>query len=153
MLERQIIDTKTGEVKSRGTLGENTDFIMLFRTGMDAVTELAKCDGKAFALLSLIMRHMDRENALVASRDVLAELLEFSVPTVDRKIKVLKDKQFLDVVKSGTSNIYLVNSSIAWTTYGNKKQYSKFSATVLVGKSEQQYRSKSSNKRQLEIFG
>lgn len=152
MLERQIIDTKTGEVKSRGTLGENADFIMLFRSGIDAVTELAKIDGKAFALLSLIMKHMDRENALVASRDVLAELLEFSVPTIDRKIKVLKDKQFLDVVKSGTSNIYLVNSSVAWTTYGNKKQYSKFRATILVGKSEQELRSKSSNKRQLEIF-
>lgn len=152
MYERQIVDTKTGEVKSRGTLGENSNFIMVFRSGMDAVTELAKNDGKAFALLNLIMKHMDRENALVASREVLSELLEFSIPTVDRKIKTLKAKKFLDVVKSGTSNIYVVNSGVAWTTYGNKKQYSKFRATILVGKNEQSLRTKTKNKRQLEIF-
>jgi len=41
MYERQIVDTKTGEVKSRGMLGENSNFIMVFRSGMDGVTELA----------------------------------------------------------------------------------------------------------------
>ena len=36
-LERQIIDTETGEVKSRGSLGENSNFVMLFRNQMSAL--------------------------------------------------------------------------------------------------------------------
>ena len=39
-LERQIIDTETGEVKSRGSLGENSNFVMLFRNQMSALVEL-----------------------------------------------------------------------------------------------------------------
>ena len=41
-LERQIIDRETGEVKSRGSLGENSNFVMLFRNQMSALVELQK---------------------------------------------------------------------------------------------------------------
>ena len=66
-LERQIIDTETGEVKSRGSLGENSNFVMLFRNQMSALVELQKSEPKAGALFMFFMEHMDRENALIVS--------------------------------------------------------------------------------------
>ena len=38
--------------------------------------------------------------------------------------------------KSGTSNVYIVNPDVAWTSYGNQKQYCKFQANVLLSSSE-----------------
>ena len=67
------------------------------------------------------MEHMDRENALIVSIKTISEILEWSEPTVYRQIKVLKEKNLITIAKSGTSNIYFINSQVAWTTYGNKK--------------------------------
>ena len=48
------------------------------------------------------------------------------------------------------NNIYFINSQVAWTTYGNKKEYSKFNANVLISKSEQEYRIKANKFKQIE---
>lgn len=55
------------------------------------------------------------------------------------------------IAKSGTSNIYFINSQVAWTTYGNKKEYSKFNANVLISKSEQEYRIKANKFKQIDL--
>ena len=151
-LERQIIDTETGEVKSRGSLGENSNFVMLFRNQMSALVELQKTEPKAGALFMFFMEHMDRENALIVSIKTISEILEWSEPTVYRQIKVLKEKNLITIAKSGTSNIYFINSQVAWTTYGNKKEYSRFNASILISKSEQEYRIKASKFKQLDLL-
>lgn len=151
-LERQIIDTETGEVKSRGSLGENSNFVMLFRNQMSALVELQKTEPKAGALFMFFMEHMDRENALIVSIKTISEILEWSEPTVYRQVKTLKEKNLITIAKSGTSNIYFINSQIAWTTYGNKKEYSRFNANVLISKSEQEYRIKASKFKQIDLL-
>ena len=151
-LERQIVDRETGEVKSRGSLGENSNFVMLFRNQMSALVELQKAEPKAGALFMFFMEHMDRENALIVSIKTISEILEWSEPTVYRQIKTLKDKTLISIAKSGTSNIYFINSQVAWTTYGNKKEYSKFNANVLISKSEQEYRIKANKFKQIDLL-
>lgn len=150
-LERQIVDRETGEVKSRGSLGENSNFVMLFRNQMSALVELQKAEPKAGALFMFFMEHMDRENALIVSIKTISEILGWSEPTVYRQIKILKDKNLVSIAKSGTSNIYFINSQVAWTTYGNKKEYSKFNANVLISKSEQEYRIKANKFKQIDL--
>ena len=56
--------------------------------------------------------------------------------TVQRAVKYLKDNGWVCVLKSGTSNVYIVNPDVAWTSYGNQKQYCKFQANVLLSSSE-----------------
>ena len=73
-LERQIVDRETGEVKSRGSLGENSNFVMLFRNQMSALVELQKTEPKAGALFMFFMEHMDRENALIVSIKTISEI-------------------------------------------------------------------------------
>lgn len=151
-LERQIIDTATGEVKSRGYLGENQNFVMLFRNEISSIVNLQKEDAKAGVLFMFLLEHMDRENALIVSIETIAELLKWSRPTVCRKIKFLKEKNFITTVRTGNSSIYFVNANIAWSTYGNKKEYAKFNASVLISKSEQEYRIKASKFKQIDLL-
>lgn len=151
-LERQIIDTETGEIRSRGSLGSNSNFVMLFRNQMSSLVELQKTEPKAGALFMFFMEHMDTQNALMVSVKAMSEILEWSEPTVYRQIKTLKEKNLITIAKSGTANIYFINSQIAWSTYGNKKEYSKFSANVLISKTEQNYRIKSSKFKQLDLL-
>lgn len=115
---------------------KNRDFIQLYRNHIDDVARLARENGKAYDLFMLLIKHMDGTNALCVSNNVLQELLQCGKATVCRAIKYLKDNGWICVLKSGTSNVYIVNPEIAWTSYGNQKQYCKFQANVLLSSSE-----------------
>ncbi|WP_287955863.1 replication/maintenance protein RepL [Achromobacter xylosoxidans] len=136
-LKRQIVDNKTGEVLTERELPKNHNFVMFFREEMKSIRALAAKDPKAFSILFLMTEQMGENNSLVVSRETLAELLEFSLPTVDRKLKYLRENNFISVVKSGNMNIYLINARLAWTTYANNRRYAEFKATVLISESEQ----------------
>ncbi len=114
---------------------KNKDFIQFYRKHIDILSELAS-NKKALDLFILLCKHMDGTNALCVSYQVLCELLNCSRMTVSRAVKYLKDKGYVCVLKSGSSNIYVVNPDIAWTSYGNQKKYCKFQSTVLLSSTE-----------------
>lgn len=151
-LERQIVDTSTGEVKSRGSLGENNNFVMLFRNEISSIVTIQKEDAKAGALFLFFLEHMDRDNALIVSQECMSEILGWSIPTIKRKLQVLKEKNFISTKRTGNSSIYFINANIAWSTYGNKKEYAQFKANVIISKSEQEYRIKASKFKQLDLI-
>ena len=93
---------------------------------------------KAHAILYFLVDQMDNYNAVMCSYKVIEEVLGVGKATVTRNIKVLKDKGFISILKSGTSNVYAINHSVYWKTWGNKKQYSKFPANVILSLSEQE---------------
>lgn len=115
---------------------KNRDFIQLYRSHIDDVARLARDNAKAYDLFMLLLKHMDGSNALCVSRIALSELLECTEKTVSRAVKYLKDNGWICVLKSGTSNVYIVNPDVAWTSYGNQKKYCKFQANVLLSSSE-----------------
>ena len=115
---------------------KNRDFIQLYRDHVDDVAKLARDNGKAYDLFMLLIKHMDGTNALCVSNKALQELLSCSKPTVCKAVNHLRDNGWICVLKSGTSNVYIVNPDVAWTSYGNQKQYCKFQANVLLSSSE-----------------
>lgn len=115
---------------------KNRDFIQLYRDHIDDVAKLARDNGKAYDLFMLLVKHMDGTNALAVSNIALSELLQVTTRTVQRAVKYLKDNGWVCALKSGTSNVYIVNPDVAWTSYGNQKQYCKFQANVLLSSSE-----------------
>ena len=115
---------------------KNRDFIQLYRDHIDDVAKLARDNGKAYDLFMLLVKHMDGTNALAVSNIALSELLQVTTRTVQRAVKYLKDNGWVCVLKSGTSNVYIVNPEVAWTRQGNQKQYCKFQANVLLSSSE-----------------
>lgn len=92
---------------------------------------------KAHAILLFLVDQMDNYNAVMCSYQVLQEVLGVSKDTVRLNIKVLKENGYIAVLKSGTSNVYAVNDTVYWKSWGNKKQYSKFPANVILALSEQ----------------
>lgn len=115
---------------------KNRDFIQLYRDHIDDVAKLARDNGKAYDLFMLLVKHMDGTNALAVSNVALSELLQVTTRTIQRAVKYLKDNGWICVLKTGTSNVYIVNPEVAWTSYGNQKQYCKFQANVLLSSSE-----------------
>lgn len=151
MLTQQIIDSSTGEIKSSRNLGENTNFVMLFRNEIQNLIGLGKSDGKALAIFMFLTEHMDTNNAIIVSRDTISEALDISLPTVDRKIKFLKKNNFIETHRTGAACIYTVNANIVWTTYANKKDYASFKATVLISRSEQSFNIKKSTIKKVDL--
>jgi DNA-binding transcriptional ArsR family regulator len=93
---------------------------------------------KAHAILLFLVDQMDDKNAVMCSYKVLEEVLDVGHATIARNIKVLKDNGYLAVLKSGTSNVYAINDTVFWKSWGNNKQYSKFPANVILSLSEQE---------------
>lgn len=99
---------------------------------------LALSHPKAHAVLLFLVDQMDAHNAVICSHEALQELLGIAESTVKRAIKVLKDGQFITVLKSGKSNVYAINDTVYWKSWGKNLRYSKFDAAVVVTDSEQQ---------------
>ena len=91
----------------------------------------------AYRILKFLATNMDKHNAILCSYKVLQEKFGFSQATVKRAIKVLKDKQYVKVVKSGTSNIYLINKTLYWNSWGTNYAYAEFGAKIIISSSEQ----------------
>jgi len=108
----------------------------LFDLDREAFLLLGSKDPKAQVLLNLLTEQM-RGQALIVSREALAELLGWSVRTVSYKIKVLIQNGFIHVLKTGSSNIYYRSTDCDWSRYGNGQEYSRLEATVLIARSEQ----------------
>ena len=115
---------------------KNKDFIQLYRNHIDDIAMLARGNGRAYDLFLLLIKHMDGTNALCVSNKALQEILGCSKPTVCKAVNFLRDNGWICVLKSGTSNVYIVNPDVAWTSYGNQKQYCQFQASVLLSSSE-----------------
>ena len=114
--------------------------------------ELAIQYPKAHAILYFLVDQMDNYNAVICSTAVLTELLGVSRQTVSTSIKLLKEKGFIAVYKSGTSNVYAVNDEVFWKSWGNNLKYSKFPANVVLAESEQvQFNTKSLDKDKIKV--
>jgi len=100
--------------------------------------DLSLKNGLSHALLYFLVEQMDELNAVMVSSKVLEEYTGKSRQTISRALKVLKDKGFIAVYKSGSSNVYSINDKIYWKTYGDKRKFSKFPANVILSASEQE---------------
>jgi DNA-binding transcriptional ArsR family regulator len=103
----------------------------------------------AYRIFKFLINNMDSYNAVMCSYNVLQEQFEISKPTVTRAIKLLREKQYIDVYKSGTSNIYAVNKQIAWNSWGTNYKHGKFGANIIISESEQENSMKTKIQSQL----
>jgi predicted transcriptional regulator len=102
---------------------------------------------KARVILDFLTKHMDMQNSIMCSYQVLQEVLGVSKDRVRINIKILKEYGYIAVLKSGASNVYAVNDNICWKSWGSNKKYSKFPTNVILSLSEQgkEYQNKLKN--------
>jgi hypothetical protein len=124
---------------------KNVNFVQLYREHMPEVRWLMSNHSFASSLLFFILEHMDTRNALACSYEVFIDYFGKSRTTVYRAVKLLQDNGFIDVLKMGTSNVYIVNADLAWTDNNSKKKFAKYDGNILVSKKENkdyQYRTR-----------
>ena len=79
---------------------------------------------------------MNRQNALMCGYETLGKITGLSRQSLYKSVKYLKEHNWIQVVKVGTANAYIVNSKVFWQSYGNQKM-TVFHATVIASSDEQ----------------
>lgn len=127
-LRREVARLKSGAI--------NAGFVQVSRKNIDSLNTLALHSPKAHFVLWKLVQAMNKQNAIMVSQDSLQKLTGLSRATVQRAIALLREQQWLEVLKVGTANIYRVNSSVFWQNRVDGK-WASFSAEVLITLAEQ----------------
>ena len=98
---------------------------------------LMKQSSDAYCIMDFLASKMDNYNAVICSYRVMQEVFGYSQATIARAIKLLKEHKYIDVKKSGTSNIYMLNKHLYWNSWGTNYAYAEFDAKVIIAASEQ----------------
>ena len=111
---------------------------MMSRAAEKNLRTLQRENSTASLVFSIIRENMQiGTNAVTVSNEALAKILGVSKRTIARATKHLKDKNYVQVIKVGTSNTYVVNERVAFAgTAGQRKAV--FSATVVAHETEQE---------------
>jgi len=92
----------------------------------------------AYRIFKFLINNMDSYNAVICSYKVIHETFGISQDTIRRAIKLLKDKKYIEVYKSGTSNVYAINKQIVWNSWGTNFKHAKFGANIVLSAEEQE---------------
>lgn len=114
----------------------NKDFVQVSRKYLQDLDTLAFQSKPARKLLTTLVLAMDRQNAVVVSQDVLAKMTGMSKATIKRAVSHLREQKWIEVVKSGTANIYRINKYVFWQSRAEGK-FAAFGASVLISWDEQ----------------
>lgn len=130
--EKEKVDHSTGEIKQ-----VNANFFQVYKDNVAFLIDMNKENKTALNVFLWIAKNMDDKNALVVSQEALSNALGVTTRTIQYAIAYLKDKKALEIIKSGSSNIYALNSKIVWQDDADKKKYAHFTAKVYVTGEEQ----------------
>lgn len=114
------------------------DFLQVTRGYLRDMRELSRRSPVAHQILWLLAERMNRTNAVVMSQKTMGQILGYSRATLSRAIALLKEENWIQVVLSGTSNAYVLNSKVLWRDHGGKR-YASFFAEVVVSEDEQSH--------------
>ena len=92
----------------------------------------------AYQVLRFLAKEMDNFNALVCSFKVMEEALGYKRNALSRAVHLLKEHGYIDIKKSGSANVYLINKELYWKSYGKNYRYAEFSAKIVIAESEQE---------------
>ena len=124
---------QTEGVKNRVSGG----YYMMSRAAEKDLRALYRANSNASLIFSVMRENMQiGTNAITISNMVLSKILKVSKRTVIRATKYLQDHQYVQVIKVGTTNTYIVNEQVAFAgSVGQRKAV--FSATVVAHEDEQ----------------
>lgn len=123
--------------KAAQRLPKNMDFVQVSRAELRAIADLGAKSSLALDLLMVLAQSMDKQNAVMISFKAMEQILGKSRPTLDRAVRLLREDKWIQVVKVGTANAYILNSAVFWTDRGDKRHMASFGAQIVTTLEEQ----------------
>lgn len=114
----------------------NSNFIMLFRDKLPELMWLQMNHPQASTILMFLCNHMDRGNAIICPSSILEEYFDVSRQTISTNIRKLYNYGFIDILKCGNANAYVVNPDFAWTSEKKGMEYCAFNGKILINRSD-----------------
>lgn len=91
----------------------------------------------ALAVLHFMISRLNRGAAgIVISAPAMARAMGISERTAKSATAILKDKKFVQILKSGNTNVYVVNSRVSWQGPRGAR-HAVFNAQIVVDETEQ----------------
>ena len=91
----------------------------------------------AYRIFKFLVSNMDNYNAVICSYKVMQVKFGYSQATVKRSIQLLKQHKYIEVVRTGGANIYMINKHLYWNSWGTNYAYTEFDAKVIITTTEQ----------------
>lgn len=132
----EIEKTEEEQQKQIEEKRKNYNFIQLYRDHMPEMRWLMTNHQFASSILFFILEHMDNRNALACSYSIFEDYFKKHKTTIYRNLKILEENGFIDILKMGNSNVYVVNEDLAWSDSNDKKKFAKYDGKILVSKKE-----------------
>lgn len=112
-------------------------FLQVNQENYEAEDWLMRTSPPAYRLLRFLASNMDNYNALICSYQVMQEQMGYGRATLSRAVKLLREHQYIQVAKSGTSNVYFINRELYWKSWGKNYKYAEFGAKIILSADEQ----------------
>ena len=114
----------------------NFGWVMMDKKPIQALKSLAIKHPIAMGTLMHMVENMSRSNAFMASQQSIAKSLGVSTVAVKKAVSVLESSKFVQIIKIGTANAYIVNTKVAWQ--GNRgARFAHFHADIVAYEIEQ----------------
>ena len=115
-------------------------FAQVDRKALSKLSKLTVKQPTAGAALSAMVALMDRRNAVCVSHKTLAKMLGVHQATMKRAIQVLKDGKWIQQVQlgaTGSVNVYVINSRVAWADRRENLRLAMFNAVIVADAEDQ----------------
>lgn len=130
--QQELAEQEKAEARAK----KNFNFVQIEKRALKEVRTLYERNATAGKLLFILAEKMNRQNALVCSYDTMSKITGLSRQTLYKAVKYLKEENWIQVIKVGTANAYVVNSRVFWQSSGDKK-FTVFNAAIIASNDEQ----------------
>lgn len=128
-----LTDQLTEEKRATNSRKNKVDggYYMMSRKAEKNLRELARENPTASLVFSVIRENMQiGTNAVTISNAAFAKILNVSPRTIMRATKHLFDQKYVQIIKIGNANSYIVNEQIAFSGSANQRM-AVFSSTII----------------------
>ena len=111
---------------------KNLDFVQLYKKELRQLRGLVKLNPTAAQILLVFVEKMNKQNAVIMSFKTLEQITKKTRQTCSKAVKDLREAKFINIIKVGNANAYVVNSNVFWSTDNQiKEKFAIFTATVV----------------------
>lgn len=137
LLERLKRQYERENEKKEKLKSNNPPFLQVSENNLTAIQMLTNKNGLAGSIFFFFCENMNGNNSVACSYKVLEDYFGASRMSVYRAIKLLKERNFIEISKMGNVNVYHLNEKLVWRKGKDKRKYAKFSATIVLSEEEQ----------------